>query len=345
MDALPVEEKTGLDYASKKRVRGPGGTEQPVMHACGHDSHVTTLVAAAMLLLSAKKCWSGTLVCVFQPAEEQLCGAEAMIKDGLYNKVPKPDVVLSQHVLRMKAGTVNVRAGRLLTAADSFDVRVFGRGGHGSAPQACVDPILMAANIVTRLQGVVSREVTPGELCVVTCGSIQGGQTANVIPDYCDLKLNMRTYDAKTRDRVVAAIQRIIEAECTASGAPQRPEIKRTYSTPATINDEATAEALKKTFGDYFKEKFVDMEPAAAGEDFSHLATAAGAPYVMWFFGGLDEKTWDDAVANGTLNQLPGNHSPFFAPVVQPTIKTGVDAMALGALTFLKVNEANLPAR
>ncbi|RJE25902.1 amidohydrolase [Aspergillus sclerotialis] len=337
MDALPVEEKTGLDYASKKRVRGADGTEKPVMHACGHDSHVTTLVAAVMLLHSAKECWSGTLVFVFQPAEENLCGAGAMIDDGLYNKVPKPDVVLSQHVLRMKAGTVNVRAGRLLTAADSFDVRVFGRGGHGSAPQTCVDPILMGANIVTRLQGVVSREVTPGELCVVTCGSIQGGQTANVIPDYCDLKLNMRTYDANTRDRVIAAIKRVIEAECAASGAPQKPEIKCTYSTPATINDEATAEALKKTFGDYFKENLVDMEPAAASEDFSLLATAVGAPYVMWFFGGLDEKTWDDAVANGKLNELPGNHSPFFAPVIQPTIKTGVDAMALGALTFLKL--------
>lgn len=345
MDALPVEEKTGLNYASKKKVRGPDGTEKPVMHACGHDSHVSTLVAAAMLLHSAKECWSGTLICVFQPAEEVLSGAKAMIDDGLYNKVPKPDVVLSQHVVRMRAGTVNVRAGRLLTAADTFDVRVFGRGGHGSSPQSCIDPILIGANIVTRLQGIVSREVTPGELAVVTCGCIQAGLTANVIPDYCDLKINMRTYDAKTRDRVIAAIRRVIEAECTAGGAVQKPEIKCTYSTPATINDEETAEALQKTFGAYFKENLVELEPAAASEDFSLLATAVGAPYVMWLFGGLDEKTWDDAVANGKVNELPGNHSPYFAPVIQPTIRTGVDAMALGALTFLKLKEANLPAR
>lgn len=345
MDALPVEEKTGLNYASKKTVRGPDGAETPVMHACGHDSHVTTLVAAAILLHSARDTWSGTLVCVFQPAEEQLSGAKAMVDDGLYTKVPKPDVVLAQHVVRMRAGAVNVRAGRLLTAADAFDVRIFGRGDHGSAPHTCVDPILIGASIVTRLQGIVSREVAPGELAVVTCGCIQAGQTANVIPDYCDLKLNVRTYDAKTRERVLDAIARIVEAECAASGAAEKPMIKRTYSTPATINDDEKAETLKRTFGAYFKENLVELEPAAASEDFSHLATAVGAPYVMWFFGGLDEKTWDDAVANGKVNELPGNHSPFFAPVIEPTIRTGVDAMALGALTFLKLKEANLPSR
>lgn len=343
MDALPVQEKTGLSYASKKTTRSPDGVETPVMHACGHDFHVTTLVAAAMLLHSAKQHWSGTLICIFQPAEESLCGAKGMVDDGLYDKIPKPDVVLAQHVMRMKAGTVNVRADRLLTAADTFDVRIFGRGGHGSAPHTCIDPILIGSSIVTRLQGIVSREVTPGELAVVSCGSIQSGQTANVIPDYLDLKLGVRTYDAKIREHVVAAIRRIIEAECEASGAVEKPSIKSTWSTPATINDGAMAESLKKTFGAYFKENLVDMEPAAASEDFSQLATAVGAPYVMWIFGGLDEKTWDEAVSKGTLNELPGNHSPFFAPVIEPTLKTGVDAMALGALTFLKLKDANLP--
>lgn len=343
MDALPVEEKTGLSYASKKTVLGADGVVRPVMHACGHDSHVTTLIAAAMLLHSAKAHWAGTLVCVFQQAEEQGWGAKAMVDGGLYDKVPKPDVVLAQHVVPMKAGTVNLRAGRTLTAADSFDVRIFGQGGHGSAPHACIDPILIGASIVTRLQGIVSREVTPGELAVVTCGSIQAGQTPNVIPDYLDLKLSIRTYDAKTREHVLGAITRIIEAECEAGGAVEKPSIKPTYALPATINDEATADALKKTFGAYFKDNMVDMQPIPASEDFSNLATAVGAPYVMWMFGGLDEKTFDDAFANGNgkPKNLPVNHSPFFAPAIQPTLKTGVDALALGALTFLKLTDAS----
>lgn len=345
MDALPVEEKTGLSYASKKTSRLPDGLEKPVMHACGHDSHVTTLAAATTLLHSAKEHWSGTLICIFQPAEEQLCGAKGMIDDGLYDKIPKPDIVLAQHVVRMKAGTISVRADRLLTAADTFDVRIFGRGGHGSAPHTCIDPVFIGSTVVTRLQGIVSREVAPGELAVVTCGSIQAGQTANVIPDYLDLKLSVRTYDAKTRERVLSSIRRIIEAECEAAGAVEKPDIRCVYSTPATINDGETAKSLSKTFGAYFKENMVEMEPVAASEDFSHLANAVGAPYVMWMFGGLDAKVWDDAVANEKLNELPGNHSPYFAPVIEPTLRTGVDAMALGALTFLKVKDANLPVR
>lgn len=345
MDALPVEEKTGLNYASKKKAHGSDGIERPAMHACGHDTHVTTLAAAAELLHSAKQHWSGTLICIFQPAEELLSGAKAMIDDGLYDKIPKPDVVLAQHVMRMKAGTVNVRAGRLLTACDTFDVRIFGRGGHASSPHDCIDPILIGSSVVTRLQGIVSREVTPGELAVVTCGSIQSGQTANIIPDFLDLKITVRTYDPETRKRVVAAVRRIIEAECEASGAVEKPSIKTAFTTEATINDQAMAASLTSSFGAYFKENLVEMEPVSASEDFSLLATAVGAPYLMWMFGGLDDKIWDEAASKGTLNDLPFNHSPYFAPVMQPTLRTGVDAMALGALTFLKVRDANLPTR
>lgn len=336
MDALPVEEKTGLDYASKKTVKDvEDGVNKPVMHACGHDTHVTTLMAAAELLNSAREYWSGTLVCVFQPSEEHLDGAKAMIQDGLYQKVPKPDWVLAQHVTRMRAGTVGLRVGALLTAADALDVRIFGRGGHGSAPHTCIDPIVMGASIVTRLQSIVSREVTPGQLAVVTCGSIQAGNAANVIPDHLDLKLSVRTYDPNIRDRVLAAINRIIEAECHAAGAVEKPVIKTVSSTPATFNDEKMVETLKTTFGSYFKENLVEADSTTASEDFSLLATAVGAPYVMWGFGGTDAQTWDDAVANGTVNELPSNHSPYFAPVIEPTLRTGVDAMALGALTFL----------
>ncbi|KAL2815414.1 hypothetical protein BDW59DRAFT_177666 [Aspergillus cavernicola] len=337
MDALPVEEKTGLQYASRRTVKNKDGVNVPVMHACGHDTHVASLMGSAELLHSARAHWSGTLILIFQPAEEELSGAQAMLDDGLYDKIPKPDLVLAQHVMRMKTGTVSIRSGRLLTATDAFDVQIYGRGGHGSAPQTCIDPIVIGAAIVTRLQTVVSREVTPSELAVVTCGSIHAGHAPNIIPDQLTLQLSVRTYDPKVRDRVNTAIKRIIHAECEASGATEKPLITRTSHAPATFNDEATTKALKRTFGSYFGESLVEAEPAAASEDFSLLARAVGAPYVMWMFGGVDEKTWDDAVARDAVDELPSNHSPFFTPAIQPTLRTAVDAMAVGALTFLNL--------
>ncbi|KAL4927035.1 putative zinc metallopeptidase [Aspergillus undulatus] len=336
MDALPLEEKTGLPYASHRTVKNKAGVKVPVMHACGHDTHVTSMMGAAELLYSAREHWSGTLLIIFQPAEEELSGAQAMLDDGLYDKVPKPDVVLAQHVMRMKAGTVSIRSGRLLTATDAFDVTIFGRGGHGSAPQTCVDPIVIGAAIITRLQSIVAREITPGELAIVTCGSIQAGHAGNVIPDKCELKLSVRSYDPKIRARLNSAIKRIIESECAASGAPQKPDIKHTFTAPATINDEKTVRTLLRTFGSYFEENLVDTEPAAASEDFSLLARAVGAPYVMWLFGGVDAEIWDRAVREDKVDELPGNHSPFFAPVIEPTLATAVDAAAVGALTFLR---------
>lgn len=335
MDALPVLEKTGLHYASTKRMPDWDGVEKPVMHACGHDVHVTCMMAVATLLSEAKAHWHGTLICLFQPSEEHLNGAQAMVDGGLYDKVPKPDVVLAQHVMRLKAGTVTIRPGPVLTASDSFAVRIFGRGGHGSAPHACIDPIVIGCSVVSRLQTVVSREVPPGELAVVTCGSIHGGDAENVIPDYLDLKLNVRTYNPDVRKRVLASIERIIEAECRASGAVEKPEIKHTFSSPSTINDETTVSMLKNTFVPYFQDNMAEKGLDTASEDFSILATAVGAPYVMWFFGGVDAQTWENAKAEGKIEELPINHSPFFAPVIEPTLRTGVDAMALGALTFL----------
>jgi amidohydrolase len=335
MDALPLKEQTGLPYASTKTIHH-GSETKPIMHACGHDSHVTTMMAATKLLTDARDHWSGTLIVIFQPAEEHLDGAQAMLDDGLYDKIPKPDIVLAQHVICMRAGSVNLRAGPLLTAADAFDVRVFGRGGHGSAPQTTIDPIVIGASIVTKLQSIVAREVTPGKLAVVTCGSIHAGSTSNIIPPHLDLQLNVRTFDDDVRKRVCASIHRIIKAECQAAGAVEEPMIKRTFSTPSTVNDGKTIDSLRETFGPYFGDNLVGLEPPAASEDFSLLATAAGAPYAMWMFGGVDEKTWDEAAAKGSLHELPGNHSPFFAPAIQPTLQTGIDAMALGALTFLK---------
>ncbi|PYI17209.1 putative zinc metallopeptidase [Aspergillus violaceofuscus CBS 115571] len=336
MDALPVEEKTGLAYASTKTTTDAEGVTRPVMHACGHDTHVASLMASAVLLQAARAHWAGTLVCIFQPAEEQLDGARAMLADGLYDRIPAPEVVLAQHVMRMRTGTVSVRAGRFLTAADAFDVRIHGRGGHGSAPHTCIDPIVAGAAVVSKLQSIVSREVPPGEMAVVTCGSIQAGHAHNIIPDYCDLKLNVRTYDAGIRKRVVESIRRIVEAECEAAGCVEKPLVRLTYSTPATINDGQLVETLKGSFGAYFEDGLVESEPAAASEDFSLLATAVGAPYVMWTFGGVDAETWDDAVKRDVVRELPSNHSPFFAPVIEPTLQTAVDAMAVAAMTFLQ---------
>lgn len=334
MDGLPVLEKTGLEYASKKHMVDTDGVEKPTMHACGHDTHITSLMAAATVLHSSRAHWSGTLICVFQPAEEHLNGAQAMVDDGLYNKIPKPDVVLGQHVMKMKTGTVAVLAGPILTASDSFSVRIHGRGGHGSMPDHCIDPIVIGCSLVSRLQTIVSREVTPGELAVVTCGSIHAGDAENVIPDFLDLKLNVRTYSPEIRERVLNSLHRIIEAECQASGAVEKPTIKRTFSSPSTVNDEATVEKLKGTFNPYFKDRMVESKPSTASEDFSILATAVGAPYVYWNFGGVDAEKWEDAKARGKLEELPSNHSPFFAPVIEPTLKTGIDAMSLAALTF-----------
>jgi amidohydrolase len=272
---------------------------------------------------------------VFQPSEEHLNGAQAMLDDGFYEKVPRPDIVLAQHVMRMRAGTVNIQPGPLLTAADAFDIRIFGRGGHGSAPQTTIDPILIGAAVVMRLQGIVSREVAPGEVAVVSCGSIRGGNSANTIPDYLDLQLSVRTLEDGVREKVCAAIHRVVEGECMAAGAVERPRIIRTVSSPATVNDEVSVGRLRDVFREYFRDALVGMESPSASEDFSLLATAVGAPYVMWMFGGVEEETWDEAVAKGTVNELPSNHSPYFAPVIQPTLRAGVDAMALGALTFL----------
>ncbi|KAJ5928323.1 Amidohydrolase [Penicillium verhagenii] len=336
MDALPLEEKTGLPYASTRTAKDDQGNSKPVMHACGHDTHVTSLMGASTLLHAARAHWRGTLISLFQPAEEALDGARAMLDDGLYAKVPLPDLVLAQHVMRMRAGSVNVRAGRLLTAADAFEVRIFGRGGHGSAPQTTIDPIVIGASIVVKLQTIVSREVRPGELAVVSCGSIHAGNSSNVIPDHLDLEFSVRTFDGEVRRRVHAAIHRIVEAECLAGGAVEKPSVRLTSSCPATVNDERSVEAIRETFRARFGDGLVDMERPSASEDFSLLATEAGAPYVMWMFGGIDEKVWDEAVENGTVQELPMNHSPLFAPVIEPTLRTGIDALALGALTFLQ---------
>ena len=222
---LPVQEATGLPYASKVTATDSGGKSVPVMHACGHDMHVTWLIGAATLFAKSRDAWKGTLMAVFQPAEETAQGAQAMIDDGLFKRFPKPDVMLGQHVMCMPAGVIGGRIGVTTSAADSLQIKLFGRGAHGSMPEASIDPVVMAAATVLRLQGIVSREVPPTEAAVVTIGVLQAGTKENVIPDEAIIKLNVRTFDEGVRKRVLAAIERIVNAEAEASGAPRKPEI------------------------------------------------------------------------------------------------------------------------
>jgi amidohydrolase len=347
-DALPVEELTGLPYASKKReVDVEDGVEKPVMHACGHDMHVTCMLAAANTLHAAKKHWSGTLVVLFQPNEERAGGARAMIADGLYSPsrhaCPIPDIILGQHVMPFRSGSVGTRVGTFASAADSFRVTVYGRGGHASQPHVTIDPVVLAAHIIVRLQTVVAREVDPREAAVVTVGSVVAGSTENIIASEAVLKINVRTVTVATRDRVLSAIKRIIKAECEASNSPKPPLWEATSNFPLTLNDEKITKHISNTFGKFFGNDFdSNAKPLGGSEDFPILATEApnreggkGVPYCYWTFGGTDESTWDKAEKTGEWEAVPINHSAYFAPVVQPTLKTGVEALVVGALSFL----------
>ncbi|MER8089762.1 M20 family metallopeptidase [Streptomyces sp. NPDC094048] len=335
MDALPVREQTGLPYASSATLIGPDGTEQPVMHACGHDVHVTALIGCARLMAQAEDAWRGTFVALFQPSEENGDGAQAMIDDGLTARAPRPDVVLAQHVLPYPAGYVGTRPGSFLSAADSLRITVHGRGAHGSMPQAAVDPVVMAAMIVVRLQTIVSRELAATTPAVVTVGSIHAGSGPNVIPDSAVIQLNVRTYDDATRNQVLKAIERIVRTECEASGAPRAPEIEKTAAFPPTVNDEEATRRVAEAFAAHFGDDAHTIDLQTASEDMSELPRAFGAPFTYWGIGGIDADLYAEAAKKGTIAQdVPVNHSPNFAPVIQPTLDTGVSAMTVAALAW-----------
>ncbi|SED01856.1 amidohydrolase [Rhodococcus koreensis] len=341
MDGLPVREDTGLDYASTDTGIDPDGATVPVMHACGHDVHVTCLLGAAALYAADRSLWRGTLVVVFQPGEETAQGARAMVDDGFVERFPRPDVCLGQHVGPFPAGVIVTRPGTLMAAADSFRIRLFGRGGHGSAPEHTVDPIVMGSAVVGRLQAVVSREVAAGDSAVVTVGSFHSGHKENIIPDEAELKVNVRTFDPQVRDRVLPAIRRVVDAEATASGAPKEPEFSPLNDFPLTVNDEAATErvvtALAGAFG---SDRMLPMpRPLAGSEDFGVFATAAGCPSVFWHFGGADPAAFAhlDLTATASLalpEGVPTNHSPQFAPVIDPTLETGVRALLAAAAAW-----------
>jgi hippurate hydrolase len=335
-DALPVEEQTGLPYASTVRAAGLDGEEVPVMHACGHDMHAACLLGAAALLARTPGTWSGTLLVVFQPAEELARGARDMVDDGLFRRFPVPDIVLGQHVGPLPAGMIGHASGPVMAAADSAQVVLFGQGGHGSRPEASIDPVLMAASIVTRLQGIVARQVPPAETAVVTVGRLQAGTKDNIIPDTAELGINVRTYSPQIRDLVRSAIERIVTAEATASLAPRPPQITWTNSTPLLVSDPAATQTTISAFTEHFgSQRLMSMPLVTASEDVGIFGEAAGAPTVFWFWGGLDTQTVTIAMAEGRLDSLPGNHSPHFAPVIEPTLTTGIQALTLAARTWL----------
>lgn len=327
MDALPVQEATGLDYASTATAVDDEGATVPVMHACGHDMHVTCLLGAADLLASGRGRWTGTVIALFQPGEELGDGARRMIDDGLYERIPAPEVVLGQHVMPGPAGTVFASPGTAMAAARSVQIRLFGRGGHGSMPDQCVDPVVMGAATVLRLQTLVSREVTPTNPAVVTVGSFQAGTKENVIPDEAVLKVNTRAFEAHVADQLAAGIERIANAEAQASRAPTPPEFTELNSFPLTVNDvDATRRTLGALRGLLGADAVFEIGAVAGSEDVGDLATELGIPLVYWFIGGFDA---DDG------KPLPSNHSPQFAPVIRPTLDIGVAALVTAALEWL----------
>ncbi|WP_309103421.1 amidohydrolase [Microbacterium sp.] len=337
MDALPVEEQSGLAYASTAKGVDPAGNTVPVMHACGHDMHVTAMIGAVEKLVSDRDDWSGTLVVLIQPAEEYGAGARAMLADGIMDRYPKPDVVLGQHVTPLPAGTIGVRPGTQMAASDGLTVTLHGRGGHGSRPHSTIDPIVMAAATVMRLQTIASREVDPRDVAVVTVGSIHAGLKNNIIPAEAKLELSLRYPNDEMRDRVLASVERIVRAEAAASGAEKQPEIRTDHTLPPTINDEdATARvtaALKRVLGEA---SVMDPGMFTGSEDVSWFARDTGAPLVFWFWGGIDPARFAAATAAGTLDRdIPTNHSPFFAPEIHPTIDVGVTALSTAAREFL----------
>jgi hippurate hydrolase len=335
LDALPVREETGAPYASTATATDASGHQVPVDHACGHDLHMACMTGMAKLMADHRDRWNGTLITLFQPAEETGEGAQDMVDDGLFKRIPVPDVALAQHLLSGMAGTVRTRSGPFMSAADSLKVTVYGRGGHGADPQNTVDPVVLAAMIIIRLQTIVSREVAPGDIAVVTVGSCRAGTRSNVIPDFAVLELNMRSYSGVTRQRMLDAVHRIVRAECQASGSPKDPEFETTLSFPVTVNDPAVTEKVAKAFAAHFGDKADEIPRQTVSEDFSKIPDSAGVPYTYWGLGYTDRDTYLAAEKDGTLDDLTSNHSPKFLPPMQPCLRTGTEALLAGALAWL----------
>jgi amidohydrolase len=325
LDALPVEEKTGLPHASKVHAKDDSGRDVPVMHACGHDLHMATLVGMADVMVHSKASWHGTLMLIGQPAEETISGAKRMIDDGLFTRFPKPVVGVALHVgNEIPAGQVGITPGIYNTNADSLRITIYGKGGHGSSPHSTIDPIVIAARTILALQTIVSREVKPGEMAVVTVGYIRAGTKNNIIPDQAELGLTVRTFKTEVRKQVLAAITRITKAEALAGGAPQEPLIEHYESTDSVYNDPALAQRLRAPLEAALgKDNVITTGPIAPSEDYSAFIQQ-GVPSLYMSLGGANPQKYAESKDAGTM--LPSNHSPYFAPDVDPALHTGIKA-------------------
>jgi len=329
MDALPVPEATGLPYAS---------ATDGVMHACGHDLHVTWLAGAAAALARGRDTWRGTLLVVGQPAEETGQGAQRMLADGLYERFGRPDVLLGQHAAPGPAGLYPHAPGLIMSAATDVDIVVYGKGGHGSRPEATVDPVVTAAYLVTRLQTVVSREVAAGESAVLTVGRIEAGTRHNIIPGEARIALNLRTQSEAVRQRMLAAIRRIAQGECLAAGCPREPDVTLGNTFPVTVNDADTDRTVAAVHAEVFGAGTVfDPGPAMGSEDFPELSLNSAIPYSYWFVTTTPADVWDRSSGDTLAEKLaavPSNHSPHFAPD-PATVAPGVRTLVSGALALL----------
>ena len=338
MDALPVAEETGLPYASTAR----GvlyGKDVPVMHACGHDMHTTALLGA-LATLAAQDDWTGKILAVFQPAEETGGGARAMIEDDLFARFGTPDVVLGQHVGPLPAGAIGLRAGASFAASDALDITLYGRGGHGSRPEVTVDPVVMAAAVVMRLQTVISPDIAGTDVAVLTVGSIHAGEAPNVIPDSASLQLSIRSYDTAVRDRMIAAIERIVRGEAAAAGADREPRVELLYELPAVFNDaDAVARVGAAMQSELEGIMVIDPGVITGSEDVGRFAEAAGVPCVYWILGGADPAHFAGLASVAEITErvmsLPSNHSPQFAPAIMPTLGIGIRALVTAARSWL----------
>jgi len=340
MDALPVREQTGLPYASQVVTTDSEGHDVPVMHACGHDCHMACLVGTARVLMALKDQWHGTLVLIGQPAEERVGGARAMLADGLFHRFPLPNFCLALHDdAEIPAGSIGYTPGYAMANVDSVDIIIHGVGGHGAYPHKTKDPIVLASEIVLALQTIVSREVRPGEPAVVTVGSIHGGTKRNIIPDEVRLQLTVRSYSDEVRRQLLEGIQRVIRGQALAAGIPEDrlPEMKvEDESSPATYNDPELTAKIIHIFKTWFGEQNVIQKlPSMGAEDFSEFGrTAEKIPILMFNVGGVNPETFKESKALGKT--LPSLHSPFWAPIPELTIKTGVTAMTAAVLELMR---------
>lgn len=325
LDGLPVEEKTGLPYASKARTKDDSGRDVGVMHACGHDIHMASLWGTASIMAHSKETWHGTLMLIGQPAEETITGADAMLKDGLFSRFPKPDIGVALHdTNNLPYGKVGITPGYAKANADSVRITIYGKGGHGALPQTTIDPVLIAARIAVTVQSIVSREIKPGDAAVITIGYIQAGAKNNIIPDQALMGLTVRSYKPEVRQHLLTGIERVAKAEAMAAGAEKMPLIEKYESTSAVYNDPVLTQHLAATLeGALGKGTVVTEEPIMTSEDYSYFVEQ-GVPSFYFTLGVADPQKLAEAKATG--GQLPSNHSPLFAPVPEPSIKTGITA-------------------